>query len=99
MIRLNGYIHDVQNSGIHLPHLPPGDGWYIRVSRSSTGNNQLSPSLLTVFPPRPYIKVRGILWKQWTMILLLHPKWVENHKSTFSTNVAGGDMPMVPRAL
>lgn len=90
---------------IVVPHLPPSDGWYIRVSRSSTGDNELSPGLLTVLPPRPYIKVRGILYKQQIIMgesvdsktcrkSTKYQQWC-----TFSTKVAGGDMPMVPRAL
>lgn len=53
---------------IHAPHLSPGDGWYIRVSRSSTGDYQLSPSLLTVLPPGPYVKVRGVLRNHHTVM-------------------------------
>lgn len=49
-------------------HLSPGDGWYIRVSRSSTGDDQLSPSLLTVLPTRSYVKVRRVLRNQSSII-------------------------------
>lgn len=48
--------------------LSPGDGWYIRVSRSSTGDDQLSPSLLTVLPARSYVKVRRVLRNQSSII-------------------------------
>lgn len=45
-----------------VSYLPPGDGWYLRVSRGSTGDDQLSTSLLAVLPTRPHVKVGGILW-------------------------------------
>lgn len=46
---------------VFLLNLSPVDGWYVRVSRGSTGDNKLSPRLLTVLPPRSHVKVRGIL--------------------------------------
>lgn len=42
-------------------YLSPYDGWNLRVSRSSTGDDQLSPRLLAVLAPGPHVEVRGVL--------------------------------------
>lgn len=84
LLQHNGYIqpcqmvsHNTQTNAqwsamwFELLYLSPGDGWNLRVSRSSTRDDKLSAGLLTVFPTRPHIKVRGVLYSSCEIIIAL----------------------------